>query len=209
MRKFEMNIPIIAVTGRSGSGKSTVCKFFSQRGYTVVDADRVAAEITDTSRECLNELAERFGSDILDEKGRLDRRKLAQKAFASQENQAILSSVTHPYIIREILRRAAQAETGGEPFVFVDGAVIVGHDFQRYCTEIIVVIGDESQQIKRLTARDGITQEEAEKRLSVQTTEKCLRKAADHIIENRQGLAQLVEQAKKILGKLERKYEKT
>ena len=113
---------VIAITGRSGSGKSTVSAYYGSLGYPVLDADRTAREVTRPGGPCLAQLCDAFGSDILLPDGTLDRGCLAARAFATPEGTRRLTDITHPAIIRELLDGVAAAQSTGVPFVFVDGA---------------------------------------------------------------------------------------
>ena len=118
----------VAITGQSGCGKSTLSAFYTSRGYKVIDCDVVAKEIR-SFPECQQQLAEHFGADIIFE-GQIDTKLLSMRAFASEENLQKLTDITHPFIIAEILRQANEAFDKGDELVFVDGAVIIGHDFE-------------------------------------------------------------------------------
>ena len=93
----------IAITGRSGSGKSTVSAYYGSLGYPVLDADRTAREVTRPGGPCLAQLCDAFGSDILLPDGTLDRGCLAARAFATPEGTRRLTDITHPAIIRSCL----------------------------------------------------------------------------------------------------------
>jgi hypothetical protein len=177
-------VKVIAVTGRSGSGKSTVSAYYGSLGYPVLDADRTAREVTRPGGPCLAQLCDAFGSDILLPDGTLDRGCLAARAFATPEGTRRLTDITHPAIIRELLDGVAAAQSTGVPFVFVDGAVIVGEAFEQYCDAIIVVTAPEREAISRIVLRDGISKQAARMRLAAQTPEDVLRAAADYIIAN-------------------------
>ena len=87
---------VIAITGRSGSGKSTVSAYYGSLGYPVLDADRTAREVTRPGGPCLAQLCDAFGSDILLPDGTLDRGCLAARAFATPEGTRRLTDITHP-----------------------------------------------------------------------------------------------------------------
>ena len=169
---------VIAITGRSGSGKSTVSAYYGSLGYPVLDADRTAREVTRPGGPCLAQLCDAFGSDILLPDGTLDRGCLAARAFATPEG------TRRPAMIRELLDGVAAAQSTGVPFVFVDGAVIVGEVFEQYCDAIIVVTAPEREAVSRIVLRDGISKQAARMRLAAQTPEDVLRAAADYIIAN-------------------------
>ena len=177
---------VIAITGRSGSGKSTVSAYYGSLGYPVLDADRTAREVTRPGGPCLAQLCDAFGSDILLPDGTLDRGCLAARAFATPEGTRRLTDITHPAIIRELLDSVAAAQSTGVPFVFVDGAVIVGEAFEQYCDAIIVVTASEREAVSRIVLRDGISKQAARMRLAAQTPEDVLRAAADYIIAIRE-----------------------
>ena len=96
----------LGITGRSGCGKSTVTAVFSAHGVPLADADQISREILLPGSPLLPALAERFGADILKADGTLDRRLLADRAFATPEGKAALDGLTHPEIVRRI--RAAK-----------------------------------------------------------------------------------------------------
>ena len=104
---------VIAITGRSGSGKSTVSAYYGSLGYPVLDADRTAREVTRPGGPCLAQLCDAFGSDILLPDGTLDRGCLAARAFATPEGTRRLTDITHPAIIRELLDGVAAAQSTG------------------------------------------------------------------------------------------------
>ena len=98
----------LGITGRSGCGKSTVTAVFAGHGVPLADADQISREILLPGSPLLPALAERFGADILKAVGTLDRRLLADRAFATPEGKAALDGLTHPEIVRRI-RAAKQA----------------------------------------------------------------------------------------------------
>ena len=197
------NFTVAALTGRSGCGKSTVAAQFRAAGCPVLDADKVAAAIMEEYPACVRELAEAFGEDILDEEGKLLRRKLADRAFASPQGQTTLTGITHPYIIRSLLEKIQAEALRGAALVFVDGAVIVDEPFEVYCDKIVVVDAPEEQQVVRLCARDGITPEQARRRIGAQLPRERLNAAADAVICNDGAPEQLQLQAQTVLQNLQ------
>lgn len=192
---------IIAVTGRSGSGKSAVGAYYARLGYAVLDADRVSREVLDTDADCRAQLAEAFGTDICGADGVLNRALLHQRAFASQQAAQTLTQITHPAIVRTLLQRVSALHAKGG-LVFVDGAVIVGALFAQYCDKIVVVSTLPQVAQQRIMRRDGISQQQAQARLSCQMSDEALRAAADYIIENNTTEADLYREADKVLRAL-------
>lgn len=193
---------IVAVTGRSGSGKSTVAAYYASLGYPVLDADLVAREVVLPGSACLAQLCEAFGQEILAPGGTLDRAALAARAFETPEQAHRLTQITHPAIIKALLEGAAEAEKTGKPFVFVDGAVIVGEAFQPYCNKIIVVVTTEREALSRVILRDGISKQAARARLAAQRSDEELRAAADYLIENIKDRQHLYMAAGQVLERL-------
>ncbi len=193
---------VVAVTGRSGSGKSTVSAYYASLGYPVLDADQVARQVVQPGGACLAQLCAAFGSDILAADGALDRAALAARAFATPEDAHRLTQITHPAIVKTLLEGVEAAKQTGRPFVFVDGAVIVGEAFEPHCDQIIVVTAAERESLSRVMLRDGISKQAARARLAAQRTESELRAAADYIIENTGDLQHLRDRAAQVLQQL-------
>ena len=175
-------IKVIALTGRSGAGKSMVSNYLRKLGHTVLDCDEIAIMATE-QQECVDRLVQEFGTDIL-KNNKVDKVVLAEKAFKNADNLKILTSITHHVIIKKLLQDISQAEKNGEKFIYVDGAVIVDELFEKYCDEFIVVLADEETQINRIIKRDGITREKAVGRLEKQVSVDRLKAIADYIICN-------------------------
>ena len=192
---------IVAITGQSGCGKSTLSAFYSSRGYKVVDCDVVAKDIR-TFPECQQQLAEHFGVDIIFE-GQIDTKLLSQRAFVSAENLQKLTDITHPFIVAEILRQANEAFDKGDKLVFVDGAVIIGHSFEKYCDKFIIVVAELETQCARLMKRDNITFEQAQTRILKQTPYSDMLKKADYVINNNKDVQGLILQGELVIRQLE------
>ena len=137
----------------------------------------------------LPRLAQRFGADILKADGTLDRRLLADRAFATPEGKAALDSLTHPEIVRRIRAAKQAAQDAGAPLFVLDGAVIVG-------------TAPVETSVARSVARDGISAEMAARRLNAQTPESTLTAQADYVLRNDSSLAHLQAAAEQLCTKL-------
>ena len=114
----------LGITGRSGCGKSTVTAVFAAHSVPLADADQISREILLPGSPLLPALAERFGGDILAADGTLNRRLLADRAFATPEGKAALDGLTHPEIVRRIRAAKQAALASGAPLFVLDGAVM-------------------------------------------------------------------------------------
>ena len=173
----------LGITGRSGCGKSTVTAVFAAHGVPLADADQLSREILLPGSPLLPQLAARFGGDILHPDGTLDRRLLADRAFATPEGKAALDSLTHPAIVARI--RAAKCAAQAE------------------CDRLCVVTAPFETSVARIVARDGISPEMAARRLNAQTPEETLTAQADYTLRNDAGLEALQAAAARLCERLQ------
>ena len=164
----------LGITGRSGCGKSTVTSIFAAHGVPLADADQMSREILLPGSPLLPQLAERFGDDILRADGTLDRRLLADRAFATPEGKRALDALTHPEILRRIRAAKQAAQEAGNRLFVLDGE----------CDRLAVVTAPFATSVARIAARDGISPEMAARRLNAQTPEETLRAHADYVLCN-------------------------
>lgn len=192
----------LGITGRSGCGKSTVTAVFAAHGVPLADADQISREILLPGSPLLPALAERFGGDILTADGTLNRRLLADRAFATPEGKAALDGLTHPEIVRRIRAAKQAALASGAPLFVLDGAVIVGTAAQAECDRLCVVTALFETSVSRIMARDGISAEMAARRLNAQTPEETLTAQADYVLRNDTDLARLQAAAAQLCTRL-------
>ncbi len=185
----------VGITGRSGCGKSTVTACFAARGVPVADADQISRQVLQPGSPVLAQLAARFGGDILSGEGVLDRRLLADRAFATPEGKADLDAITHPAIVRRIEAARQAAQAAGSPLFVIDGAVLVGSVIDGIWDRLIVVTAPYEVSVARIVARDGIRPEIARRRLDAQLPEAALAARADFLLANDGTQEQLRRQA--------------
>ena len=173
----------LGITGRSGCGKSTVTAVFAARGIPLADADQLSREILLPGSPLLPQLAECFGADVIKEDGTLNRRLLADRAFATPEGKAALDALTHPEIVHRIRAAKQAAQQAGAKLFVLDGAVIIGTAAEAECDKLCVVTAPFEVSVERIAARDGISPEMA-RRLNAQTPEAVLTAKADYILPN-------------------------
>ena len=192
----------LGITGRSGCGKSTVTAVFAAHSVPLADADQISREILLPGSPLLPALAERFGGDILTADGTLNRRLLADRAFATPEGKAALDGLTHPEIVRRIRAAKQAALASGAPLFVLDGAVIVGTAAQAEYDRLCVVTAPFETSVSRIMARDGISAEMAARRLNAQTPEETLTAQADYVLRNDTDLARLQAAAAQLCTRL-------
>ena len=192
----------VGITGRSGCGKSTVTACFAARGVPVADADQISRQVLQPGSPVLAQLAARFGGDILSGEGVLDRRLLADRAFATPEGKAALDAITHPAIVRQIEAARQAALQAGSPLFVIDGAVLVGSVIDGIWDRLIVVTAPYEVSVARIVARDGIRPEMARRRLDAQLPEAALAARADIVLANDGTQEQLRRQAGALAARL-------
>lgn len=192
---------LVGLTGGIGSGKSTVAGLLAARGAWIVDADEVARAVVEPGTPALAQLVERFGSEILDTDGRLDRPALGRIAFADEEARKALEGITHPAINQEFIRRIGEAPEGS--IVVCDVPLLVesttaGSRGYKY---LVVVEAPRELRFERLEQR-GVPRADAEARMAAQASDEERRAVATHVIDNSGDLAHLEQQVETVWADL-------
>lgn len=172
---------IIGLTGPSGGGKSTVCRYLQDLGAEIIDCDLISKSPEVYDKNCLKELQNAFGNDIIKD-GRLLRRELAKIAFSSEENKKKLNAITHPRILSKVWEKINQAKRNGKKLIAIDAPTLFESGLDDKCSRIFVVTASREQRLKRILERDHLTLEQAELRLSAQKPDNYYFSRADHII---------------------------
>ena len=175
---------MVGLTGGIGSGKSTVARMFAELGVPVVDADQVARDVVEPGTEGLAAVVERFGDEVLDEDGRLDRAKLGQRVFDDAAARKELEGILHPRIAAASLARFQALAQEGHPYALYEAALLVESGRHRTMGALVVVAVDAETQVARVRSRDALSAEDARKRMAAQLPLAEKVAAADHVIRN-------------------------
>lgn len=172
------------LTGKSGSGKTTASKLLEKKGFYVVDGDVLARKTTEKGSPVLKKLADFFGEDILLPDGTLDRQKTAERAFSTPENTKKLNEITHGEIDRLFSLEIEKAKKAGYENCLFDAAALLESPSKERCDKIIVVTAPLEVRLKRILARDSITEQEALRRINAQKDDEYYFRHADILIRN-------------------------
>lgn len=186
---------VAGLTGSFGSGKSTVARMFEEMGVPVQDADRVAREAVEPGRPALEEIVRAFGPGILDAQGGLDRKKMAELAFADPAARKRLNAIVHPRVREEQARFLR--EKAAEPLVVLEIPLLLESGGRAAFAKVIVVAASERARFGRLR-RAGFSEGEIIARLGAQMPQERKRELADWVVENDGDLAATREQVRKI-----------
>ncbi len=199
----------IGLTGGIGSGKSEVSRLFAGRGATIIDTDIIARELVEPGQPALQEIINNFGTDLLDNEGRLDRARLRAQVFADAVKRHHLEAILHPRIRTRALELANAADTPYcllvIPLLAETGEVSPGTGQEgrpggnSYSLDRILVIDTPTEkQIERVAARDRLSRQEIEAILSSQSDRQQRLSIADDVIENDSDLAHLESEVRRL-----------
>lgn len=196
-----MNALVVGLTGQSGAGKTTVCEVFCENGFCIINADMIARQLMECGTLCLKEVAEAF-ENVIDGEGNLDRKALAQIVFSDKGKLDLLNSITYPYITARVLTLIEEMDSAGKQYILLDAPTLFESRADDFCDLIISVIATETSRRERITKRDGITEEQAQNRMSAQHSDNFYTKNSDFIIKNNKSVRLLREKAKEVSDKI-------
>lgn len=175
---------IVALTGNIGSGKSTVARMLAELDATVIDADRLAREVVEPGSTPLRQIVERFGPEVLDAAGYLDRTRLGEVVFRDSEARADLEAITHPAIRTRMAERIQAALEAGSPLVVVEVPLLFETGMDALFPETILVTAPDPVRRHRIRDRDDLTDEEVDRRMAAQMPQSEKERRADHVLVN-------------------------
>jgi len=170
----------VAICGGIGSGKSTVCQMFAERGVALYDSDSRAKVLMNESEELRMALVAEFGEKCYAD-GALNRPYLASRVFGSEEQLARLNSIVHPAVKADFLRWAEEQE--GD-FCILESAILFESGFDAVVDKTVAVLAPLPLRIERAMARDGASREQIEARVKAQMSDDELVARADFAIVN-------------------------
>ena len=172
---------IIGITGGTGAGKTSALRAIGSLGAFVLDCDELYHELLCNNSELKSELASRFTGVLHD--GVIDRETLGGIVFSNPDALLDLNAITHKYITDEIDRQLADWAMRGGTVAAIDAIGLIESGRAEKCDVVIGVTAPVEMRISRIMKRDGLTREQAQKRIGAQKPDSYFKEHCDHILE--------------------------
>lgn len=195
---------IIGLTGGIASGKSTVTSYLKEKGYIVIDADRVVHDLQVPGGALYRVLVDHFGREILDASGELDRVVLGQRIFSNPSERDWSNSV-QGQLIREALADARDRQAAQSSLFFMDIPLLIEQHYEGWFEAVWLVAVSKETQLKRLMERNHLSELQAKERIVAQMPLDEKRAHADLVLDNNGDLTALYAQLDAALKQLERR----
>lgn len=190
---------VIAVTGGMGSGKSVACEYFQSRGAIVIGLDDIAARTIDPGGPAYDRLVERFGKEILQGDGSIDRGGLAALVFTDETSLAELNRLVHPVVIKEVMEGIANLRLLERPprVVVLEVPLLVEAPvFRDIADTVLTIDAPVAQRLQRSVAA-GRDMLDASRRIARQATDNEREALADYVIVNEGGMDEYLRRLEK------------
>ena len=195
----------VGLTGSIAVGKSFVAGVLAELGCHVLDADKTAREVVAAGTPGLRAVVDKFGEEVLQPDGTLDRARLGSIVFADERARTLLNSILHPFIIAaqdEQLRRWAEEDPQG--IGIVDAALMIESGGYKRFDKLIVVHCRPEVQLQRLMERNHLSLEEAERRIRAQMSQEEKKSFADYLIDTSEGFIRTRQETEEVYRALRR-----
>ena len=174
----------IGLTGGIGTGKSSVTEAFQSLGAAVINADLLGHDAYLPGTIGFEEVVTEFGQEIVGSDGQIDRKKLGPIVFSDSSKMDRLNEIMHPLIRDLIEERLVTLESNQNKVAVVEAAILIEAGWKSLFDEIWVVISDPEEVINRLGVRNGLSREDALKRIDSQMSNNERIEHGDVVVEN-------------------------
>jgi dephospho-CoA kinase len=178
----------VGLTGGIGAGKSTVADLFSKRGAVVIRSDELARQVIEPQTPGFKQVTSRFGNEIINDEGNIDRAKLAQVVFNDDGALKDLENIIHP-LVRERTNQLMSEQTS-ETIIVNEIPLLLEKKMESLFDFLVIVISSEKNRLERLSQK-GVLEEQAKARMAKQVNDQDRKAAADFLIVNDGNLDQL------------------
>ncbi len=196
---------IVAVTGGMGCGQTTVCKFMEEMGAKAIQADLVAKKEIEMNNEIRQELEKTFGNRIFYRDGKLNRKLLANIAFADEAKTERLNRIVHPQMVSSIVSLVEEIrESQKYSIILVDAVLIYELSLEHMFDAVVVVASKMNHRLERIRKRDNLSDKEIIDRINKQIPIDDKMQWADYLIENNDDLETLKKNSRKLFYELQK-----
>jgi len=190
---------VIGLLGGIGSGKSLVASLFHKQGAKVMDADKLGHQALQDP-DIREKILSRWGRDLLDTQGTIDRKKLAAIVFSQPAERKILESFVHPFIAGRIREEVVKGfHDPGCRFLVLDAAVMLEAGWNKACDRLVFIDTPKNQRLDWITKTRGWTEQQLEDREKAQLPLEQKAVLADHIIQNNGSQEKLQQQVEELV----------
>jgi len=186
---------VVGLTGGIGSGKTLVSNLFADLGVDIVDADVISREVTLKGSPCLQKIRERFGPEILDSDGFLNRAKLRKIIFSDKQEKFWLESVMHPEINKITVE---QLHRTSSPYVVYVSPLLIEANLLKFVNSVLVVDTDEEKQVSRTATRDNVEEDHVQRIMATQLDREKRKSLAQEVIDNSKDIEHTKQQVNRL-----------
>ncbi|MCX6012476.1 MAG: dephospho-CoA kinase [Chloroflexi bacterium] len=173
---------VIGLTGGILSGKSTISEILADLGAVIIDADKLGHEVYKPYTIAWQRVVSEFSNQILTGNREIDRSKLSQIVFNDEKALQRLNAIMHPIMHEIIKEKISELSSKGSKVVVIEAALLIEAKWTDLVDEVWVTVADESFILQRIQSRNGLTEEQARKRINSQLKNSERIKSADYII---------------------------
>ena len=172
------------IVGPSGAGKTTVLHVLEELGAAVIDCDALYHKLLREDAALLGRIRDRFGPAVFDTEGNLDRKALGNVVFHDQEALSELNALTHAAVLAALDKLLAQAEGSGRKAAAVDAIALIESGAAEKCAVTVAVTAPAEARVKRLMAREGVSEDYARARIAAQKPDRFYEENCDFVVRN-------------------------
>ena len=199
---FKHKKPIIGILGGISSGKTTLANLFTRQNASLIDADKIARQVTDKPN-IINSITKAFGNEVLDPKGKLDRKKLAKIVFQDKILTDKLNKIVHPEVLNEIEQKILEfLDDSKTKIIVLDIPLLLEIGWEKKCDILVFIHCNQELRLKRAAQRGVASGEDLKNRENLQISLDKKRDIADYIVNNNSKESAMAEQVQEIINKI-------